>query len=91
MSVLGERLGLRWPARLADAVETTTRVIKVLMSHARASRFDGLVVMDRHLYCQLALRTWISSTSTPAGRRRTWLTHWRTSCGRTLSWRLRGT
>jgi dTMP kinase len=57
MSLLGERLGIRWPLRLADAVETTLRVANVLVSHVRASRFDGLVVMDRHLYCQLALRT----------------------------------
>jgi len=57
MSVLAERLGIRWPRRLADAVETTLRVANVLISHARASRFDGLVVMDRHLHCQLALRT----------------------------------
>jgi dTMP kinase len=56
MAVLGERLGIRWPRRLADAVETTLRVANVLVSHARASRFDGLVVMDRHLHCQLALR-----------------------------------
>jgi dTMP kinase len=56
MSVVAERLGIRWPGRLADAVETTLRTVNVLISHARASRFDGLVVMDRHLYCQLALR-----------------------------------
>ncbi|WP_457963910.1 thymidylate kinase [Arthrobacter sp. D1-29] len=56
MSVLSAKLGLRLPTRLADAVETTFRVVNVLVSHARASRFDGLVVMDRHLYCQLALR-----------------------------------
>ena len=56
MSVLAQRLGIQWPRRLADAAETTLRVINVLVSHARASRFDGLVVMDRHLHCQLALR-----------------------------------
>ncbi|BAS11264.1 probable thymidylate kinase [Arthrobacter sp. Hiyo4] len=56
MSVLAERLGIRWPGRLVDAVETTLRVANVLVSHARASRIDGLVVMDRHLHCQLALR-----------------------------------
>ncbi|MHA7290625.1 dTMP kinase [Arthrobacter sp. MDT3-24] len=56
MSVLAERLGIRWPRHLADAVETTLRVANVLVSHARASRVDGLVVMDRHLHCQLALR-----------------------------------
>ncbi|MET3719885.1 MULTISPECIES: hypothetical protein [unclassified Arthrobacter] len=31
----------------------------------RASRFGGLVVMDRHLYCQLALRT---AKGLPRGR-----------------------
>lgn len=56
MSVLSERLGIRWPRRLADAVETTFRVANVLVSHLRASHFGGLVVMDRHLHCQLALR-----------------------------------
>ncbi|MHA7302749.1 dTMP kinase [Pseudarthrobacter sp. MDT1-22] len=56
MSVLAERLAIRWPRRLADAVETTLRVANVLVSHARAGRVDGLVVMDRHLHCQLALR-----------------------------------
>jgi dTMP kinase len=56
MSVLGAKLGIRLPDRLADAVETTFRVWNVLVNHLRASRFDGLVVMDRHLYCQLALR-----------------------------------
>ena len=56
MSVLGAKLGIRLPDRLADAVETTFRVWNVLVNHLRASRIDGLVVMDRHLYCQLALR-----------------------------------
>ena len=70
MSVLGERLGIRWPRRLADAVETTLRVVNVLVSHAKASRFDGLVVMDRHLYCQLALRT---AKGLPRGRLLPWL------------------
>lgn len=70
MSVLAERLGIRWPRRLADAVETTLRVANVLVSHARASRFDGLVVMDRHLHCQLALRT---VKGLPRGRLLPWL------------------
>jgi dTMP kinase len=65
MSVLGDRLGFRWPVRLADAIETTFRIINVLASHARAGRFDGLVLMDRHLYCQLALR---ASRGLPRGR-----------------------
>ena len=70
MSVLGERLGVRWPHRLADAVETTLRVYNVLVSHAKASRFDGLVVMDRHLHCQVALRT---AKGLPRGRFLPWL------------------
>jgi dTMP kinase len=70
MSVLGERLGIRWPPRLADSVETVLRVANVLVSHARASRFDGLVVMDRHLHCQLALRT---AKDLPRGRLLLWL------------------
>jgi dTMP kinase len=55
-SLLSARLGIQLPGRLADAAETTMRVFNVLVSHARASRFHGLVVMDRHLHCQLALR-----------------------------------
>jgi dTMP kinase len=70
MSVLAARLGVRLPARLSDAVETVLRVGNVLVSHLRASRFDGLVVMDRHLHCQLALRT---AKGLPRGRFLPWL------------------
>ena len=56
MSVLSAKLGIRLPARLADAAETTVRVFNVLVSSLRAHRSTGLVVMDRHLHCQLALR-----------------------------------
>ena len=70
MSMLAERLGIRWPRRLADAVETALRVANVLISHARASRFNGLVVMDRHLHCQLALRM---AKGLPRGRALPWL------------------
>jgi dTMP kinase len=70
MSVLAARWGFRLPARLADAIETTFRVWNVLVSHLRASRFEGVVVMDRHLYCQLALRT---TRGLPHGRFLRWL------------------
>ena len=70
MSVLAQRLGIQWPRRVADAAETTLRIINVLVSHAKASRFDGLVVMDRHLYCQLALR---AAKGLPRGRLLPWL------------------
>lgn len=70
MSVLAQRLGIQWPRRLADTVETTLRVLNVLISHVRAARFDGLVVMDRHLHCQLALR---AARGLPRGRLLPWL------------------
>ncbi|XAS71592.1 thymidylate kinase [Micrococcaceae bacterium Sec5.1] len=56
MSLISERFGWKLPTRGADFVETCVRVGNVLVSHARARNFSGLVVMDRHLYCQLALR-----------------------------------
>ena len=70
MSVLSAKTGIRLPKRLAEALETTFRVWNVLVSHLRASRFEGLVVMDRHLYCQLALRT---TKGLPRGRFLPWL------------------
>lgn len=51
-------------------VETTIRVGHVLVNQFRAHRFDGVVLMDRHLYCQLALRT---VRGLPAGRLLPWL------------------
>lgn len=69
ISVWSAKLGIQLPVRLADAIETTFRVFNVLVSHARASRFQGLVVMDRHLHCQLALRE-------TKGLRRGWLLPW---------------
>lgn len=56
ISALVRRFGLPLPAQVADIVETVVRVYNVLLNHLRAGRFDGLVIMDRHLYCQLALR-----------------------------------
>jgi dTMP kinase len=50
------RLGLRVPVGMLDAVETLVRLGNVLINSARAARFDGVVIMDRHLHCQLALR-----------------------------------
>lgn len=55
-SVLTARLGVQLHPRVADALETIVRTVNVLVSHARAYRHPGLVIMDRHLYCQLALR-----------------------------------
>lgn len=70
MSVLGAKLGIRLQDRLADAIETTFRVWNVLANHLRARFYGGLVVMDRHLYCQLALR---ATKGLPRGRFLPWL------------------
>ncbi|MEV7606789.1 thymidylate kinase [Paenarthrobacter sp. NPDC089322] len=56
LSLLSAKYGWQLPPRVADAIETTVRIFNVLVSHVRAHRFGGTVVMDRHLYCQLALR-----------------------------------
>ncbi|MGO4434581.1 dTMP kinase [Paenarthrobacter sp. RAF9] len=60
LSLLSERFGWHLQPWFADFIETGIRVFNVLVNHARASsaarKFDGLVVMDRHLHCQLALR-----------------------------------
>ena len=56
MSLISARLGVHVPPRLADVLETAVRTFNVLNSHRRARRFHGLVVMDRDLHCQLALR-----------------------------------
>ena len=56
MSLLSERFGWTVAPRVVDFIETGVRLFNVLLNHARARQFDGLVVMDRHLHCQLALR-----------------------------------
>ena len=70
MSVLGARLGFQLPYRVSDALETSFRVWNVLVNHLRAAHTEGLVVMDRHLYCQLALR---ATKGLPRGRLLPWL------------------
>ncbi|NHW48262.1 AAA family ATPase [Paenarthrobacter sp. MSM-2-10-13] len=56
LSLWSERFGWQLPPRVLDVIETGVRLFNVLVNHARARQFDGLVVMDRHLHCQLALR-----------------------------------
>ncbi|MBP1134011.1 dTMP kinase [Arthrobacter sp. PvP023] len=70
MSQWSKRSGIPLNPRLADALESVIRTVNVLVSHARARNFSGLVVMDRHLYCQLALR---SVRGLPPGRLLRWL------------------
>ncbi|MEV7133781.1 thymidylate kinase [Arthrobacter sp. NPDC093128] len=64
------RSGIPLSPRLADALETVIRTFNVVVSHTRARRFAGLVVMDRHVYCQLGLR---SVRGIPRGRFLPWL------------------
>lgn len=70
MSLLGARLGVQLPPRAADVIESAVRTFNVLNSHRRARKFHTLVVMDRHLHCQLALR---GMHGLPRGRFIPWL------------------
>ena len=65
MSLLSEQFRIQFHPRVADAVETVIRTANVVISHARAHRHPGLVIMDRHLHCQLALR---EARGLPRGR-----------------------
>lgn len=56
ISAVAQRFAVPLPVQVADILETAVRVFNVVLNHLRARRFDGLVIMDRHLYCQLALR-----------------------------------
>ncbi|GGJ36534.1 dTMP kinase [Paenarthrobacter histidinolovorans] len=69
-SLLAEKVGFTMPPRVADFIETGVRLFTVLVNHARARRADSLVVMDRHLHCQLALR---ESKGLERGRLLQWL------------------
>lgn len=63
-------LGLRVPPRWADRFESAVRTLNVVAAHARAARFGGVTVMDRHLACQLVLR---GVRGLPPGRFLPWL------------------
>ncbi|WP_019483323.1 dTMP kinase [Arthrobacter sp. TB 23] len=56
MTAWSHRRNLQPPVVLLDAIETGIRCVNVLISHLRARRSSGAVVMDRYLHCQLALR-----------------------------------
>ncbi|GAB3534822.1 dTMP kinase [Arthrobacter tecti] len=56
--------------RVLDALETMLRILAVLRSTFRARRRRGVVVFDRHLHCQLALR---KVRGLSAGRLLRWL------------------
>ena len=52
-----QRSGLIVPVRVLDLAESVVRSANIIANHLRARRFDGVVIMDRHLHCQQALRT----------------------------------
>ncbi|MHA7276413.1 dTMP kinase [Arthrobacter sp. HLT1-21] len=56
MTAWFDRTGLRLPMAVLDGIETGIRCVNVAISHLRARKNPGVVVMDRYLYCQLALR-----------------------------------
>ena len=56
LAAWSRRLGITVPAGMLDAVETAIRCVNVLISQLRAATFPGIVIMDRHLHCQLALK-----------------------------------
>lgn len=70
MARASARVGVEAPVRWVDRVETVVRTANVLVSLARARDREGLVVMDRHLVCQLVLRR---VRGLPPGRVLPWL------------------
>lgn len=56
LSRASTRCGLELPVRWADRFETAVRIANVLVSQVRAGHRTGLVIIDRHLVCQLVLR-----------------------------------
>jgi dTMP kinase len=70
MARTSARCGLEVPVRWADRFETSVRILNVLVSQARTRRRKSLVVIDRHLVCQLVLRR---GRDLPPGRWLPWL------------------
>lgn len=65
-------LGITFPTLTQDLVEATIRYTNVAVNSLRARNFNGLTVMDRHLYCQLVLRR---LRGQPLGLLMPWLAH----------------
>lgn len=56
MASMWARSGIRPSPRVEDLLESSVRIWNVLINTVRARRRSGLVVLDRGLVCQLALR-----------------------------------
>ncbi|PPB49204.1 thymidylate kinase [Arthrobacter pityocampae] len=65
MTAWTAQLGVAVPPRVLDLIESVVRVTNVLANHVRARRFGGVVILDRHLHCQQALR---AARGLPHGR-----------------------
>lgn len=50
------RFGVTLPPRVLDLAESVIRSVNVISNHLRSRTFEGVVIMDRHLHCQQALR-----------------------------------
>ena len=70
MSRVAARFGTALPPVWANRLESVVRCVNVLLAHARAAAFPGTTVMDRHVACQLVLR---SVRGLPRGRLLPWL------------------
>ncbi|MGX1750644.1 dTMP kinase [Glutamicibacter protophormiae] len=64
--------GLDFPTFTQDFIEAVIRTANVAVNSLRARSFNGLTVMDRHLYCQLVLRR---VRGQPLGLLMPWLAH----------------
>lgn len=70
MSRVAARFGIVLTPAWANRLESVVRCLNVLVSHARAAGFAGTTVMDRHVACQLVLR---SARGLPQGLLMPWL------------------
>lgn len=70
MSRVAGKFGMALPPAWANRLESLVRCVNVLIAHARAATFPGTTVMDRHVACQLVLR---SVRGLPHGRLLPWL------------------
>lgn len=70
MTRVAGRFGTALPPAWANRLESVVRCVNVLLAHARATLFPGTTVMDRHVACQLVLR---SVRGLPRGRLLPWL------------------
>jgi dTMP kinase len=57
MTKVAARFGTALTPAWANRLESVVRCVNVLLAHSRAAGFHGTTVMDRHVACQLVLRS----------------------------------